>query len=364
MKLTDILALGSRRVGQELREAFYLRTSVDLTKPLTIRAIVTNRCNYKCASCDYWRRDSYPEEMSLTQWTDALSSIRQFVGPFNIQFAGGEPFLFKPFLQLAEWCGAHDIAWGVITNGSALSAANVKGIVAAKPLNLDISVDGASAAVHDASRGIPGSLQRISAGLRSLRAARDAAGSSFPIRIKPTVHRHNFHEMPKLVEWAVEAGATSIDFSPIHRWTPEVTNDLWLRQEKSEHLEQVVQELVAAKRAGAPIETEESRLLSWPAHFRDETLVPAVAPCRVGMRNFQISPDGEVHLCWMYPNIGNLKDTAARDLWHGPIAKEQRATMTTCAKFGSTDCATSCLSYRTIGQDWKRFRLLSRQPNH
>jgi MoaA/NifB/PqqE/SkfB family radical SAM enzyme len=361
MNLTEIVSLGSRRVAHELREAVYLKTGFDTTKPLAIRALPTERCNYKCPSCACWRRDAYPPEMTLAEWCAALAGLREFVGPYAVQFAGGEPFVFKPFLPLVEWCATRRIGWGVITNGSALSESNAKRVVSARPLNVDISVDGATPAVHDASRGIPGSLDHITRGLAALRDARDRAGATFPIRIKPTVHRLNFQEMPAVVDWAVKAGATSVDFSPVRPWTPEVASDLWLHSEDEASLEGVVRQLIAAKLAGAPIETEVTRMSAWPAHFRGEYVKPDMAPCRVGLRDFHILADGDVRMCWEYPPIGNLKSASARDIWWGPVATEQRATMMRCANFGSPRCASSCLAHRTLGQDWKRMRVLTRR---
>jgi radical SAM protein with 4Fe4S-binding SPASM domain len=360
MKVSNIIALGRRRAVHELREAIYLKTRVDLTTPVAILAHPTERCNYRCTSCDCWRRDEYPAEMTLEEWCAALADLRNFIGPYNVQFAGGEPFVFKPFLSLVEWCTAHQIDWGVTTNGSALTDAVVRRVVSAKPLNVDVSVDGVTSATHDISRGITGSLDRIAKGVAALRAARDQAGSSFPIRIKPTVHRRNFHEMPMLVDWAMKAGATTVDFSPVRPWTPEVESDLWMRPEDERELERVVQSLTAAKKAGAPIETEASRISSWPAHFRNERVRPDLAPCRVGLRDFHIQPNGDVRTCWEYPPIGNLRKSRAREIWRGDVATEQRAVMMQCPNFGSAKCASSCLAHRTLGQDWKRVMLWMR----
>jgi len=358
-QMSRLWSLGRRRLGQELREALELRTGLPLSKPFAIRAHPTERCNYKCGSCACWRLDDYPAEMSLAQWQTAFTDLQSYVGRFNVQFAGGEPLMFKPFLDLVQWCGERGIDWGMITNGSALTSSVVARLVAATPLNIDISVDGASDAVHDASRGIPGSLTRIREGLQRLTAARDAAGHHFPIRIKATVHRQNLHEMRDLVDWAVQVGASSVDFSPVRPWTDEVARDLWLRQDDEARLQQMAESLVAAKRAGAPIETEERRLLSWPAHFRGDKVMPARTPCRVGLRDFHILANGDVRTCWEYPVIGNVTRQSVREIWTSATARDQRAETLQCSALGSTKCASSCLSHRTIAQDWKRLVLLS-----
>ena len=53
-------------------------------------------------------------------------------GTYTIQFAGGEPFIFKPFLSLVEWCNVQGIDWGVTTNGSRIFKSGCQRIVSAK----------------------------------------------------------------------------------------------------------------------------------------------------------------------------------------------------------------------------------------
>ncbi len=354
MQLKTVVGMGMQRVGQELREAVYLSTGWDTTRPQTIGVVLTERCNYKCLSCACWRRPEYPPELGLEQWIAALADLRSFVGNFTVDFGGGEPFVYKPFLPLVEWCCGAGIRWTMTTNGSALSPRNAQRLANAAPFSVGISVDGATAAVHDHSRGVAGSLDTIAKGVRTLRAMRDQAGASFGIRIKPTVHRHNFREMPALVRWAEDVGASSIDFSPVRHWTPEVESQLWLRPEDEQALTEVVDALIEMKRAGAAIETEEQRMLSWAAHFRGETIVPSHPPCRVGLRDYCILPNGDVRSCWFYPVLGNVKDASARDIWRSAAASDLRDRMTHCPSFGDPKCAASCLSHRTLAEDARR----------
>ena len=356
--LSTTVDAGMRRVMQELREAVYLATGTDTTKPRTIGVVLTERCNYKCLSCACWRKDSDAEEMSLEQWIAAFTDVRKFVGNFMIQFGGGEPFVFKPFLDLVEWCRDAGIRWTVTTNGSAFSPKIAQRVANARPIAVNISVDGATAAVHDHSRGVAGSLQTIARGIETLKIARQRAGSSFAIRIKPTVHRANVREMPALVRWAETIGASSIDFSPVREWTPEVATQLWLGRADEDELKAVMGRLIAMKRAGAPIETEEWRISSWVAHFRGEALTPTLGPCRVGLRDYCILPNGDVRSCWFYPVLGNVKNSSARAIWRDVATEKLRAQMTHCPSFGNAKCASSCLSHRTLAEDARRVILL------
>jgi radical SAM protein with 4Fe4S-binding SPASM domain len=354
------LKRGLQRLKHEALEALFINSGVDLTKPLVIRAKPTERCNYQCGSCRCWRLPRYPVEMSLIDWQRVLGQLRDFVGRNTVQFAGGEPFVYRSFVELVEWCATHDIEWGVTTNGSAFTEGVVRRVIAARPNNVNVSVDGASSAVHDASRGVAGSLVRVRRGIETLCRERRAAGAAFPVRIKPTVHRQNFREMPDLVEWAVEVGATSIDFAPVREWSEETRTDLWVRPIDEPALQAVVEALCVAKAQGAPIETEVSAMRSWVAHFRREQVLPTVAPCRVGMRDFHIEPDGVVHACWYYAPIGNVQQQPPAKIWRGRTARDQRRVMLQCDKFGSGLCASSCLSHRTLSQDWQRIKLFRR----
>jgi MoaA/NifB/PqqE/SkfB family radical SAM enzyme len=345
------------------REAVYLKTGIDITAPETIHGIVTERCNYKCHYCSCWQLDRYDEEMSIGEWQQALLSLKAFIGRYIIQFSGGEPFVKKGFIDLLHFCHEQDLGWGVITNGSALTQKIVEGIVAARPCNIDISVDSSDAAAHDFVRGAAGSLEAVGSGIQRLRAERDRTGYRFPIRLKPTITRLSYRTLPRLVAWATEHGADTVDFAPVRPivetfWTPQIDAELWIRGHEIEELRHVVATLVQMKEAGAPIETPSEKLRTLPDHFLRHPVNTGLAPCRVGMRDFHIRPNGAVWVCWEYPSIGSVRTQSAREVWTGAKAQAIRAQTVACSKFASISCANSCLDHRTLLQDIKLTTLM------
>ena len=183
----DAVTIGARHVRSLAAEELYLRLGYDLTRPVTFSGLVNERCNVKCRYCAYWRLEQYQQEMTIEQWQDALLSIKTFVGPFTINFSGGEPFIKPGFLDLLAWCHDAGIRAGVTTNGSALTARNVKKLVAARPFNLNVSVDAPDAETHDFLRGYPGLFDRLRDGIAFVRAEQQAQAIRFPIMIKPTL---------------------------------------------------------------------------------------------------------------------------------------------------------------------------------
>jgi len=167
-----------------LAEELYLHTGYDLTRPVTVQAIVNEVCNYKCRYCEFWRLPNYLPEMSIQEWGNAILSLKNFLGKFHIEFSGGEPYLKKGFVDLLEFCHAQGVTWGVTTNGSAfMSDKVVQRTVRARPFNINVSIDSSRPDIHNYSRGIDDSLNRITQGLANVARVRRDEGLTFPIII-------------------------------------------------------------------------------------------------------------------------------------------------------------------------------------
>lgn len=350
MNIGVIGRLGRRHLATLLPEVIYLNMGIDTTRPTEIRASLTERCNYRCLQCGCWRVEKYPE-MSIDNWKTALASLKEFLGSYTIQFVGGEPFVKKGFLDLLEFCRDESIDAGVITNGSAFAGERIaERFVAARPLKLEISVDGATPEIHDRLRGAPGSLERISAGLMRLNEARRRHEARFPVRIKTTLNAVNFRSMPDIVTWAVDRGVTSIDIEPIREWTDETRGELWPTEKDLGELEVVLGRLLEMQAAGLPIETSSGKLLGMLPHFRREPVPLEVATCRAGLRVFLINPMGIVRSCYHFAPLGDLTRQTAREIWTGDAAREVRRGTVACTR----GCAYGCLSTKSLVQKIRR----------
>jgi MoaA/NifB/PqqE/SkfB family radical SAM enzyme len=344
MKLNHLAGLALKHVRNAFAEELYIRTHRDITRPVVVYGMVNEWCNYKCRYCEYWRLPNYREEMTIAEWQKALLSLKEFIGPYHIEYSGGEPYIKKGFVDLIRFCHENGINWGVTTNGSAFTEKIVRDTVAARPFNVNMSMDSNRAEVHNYARGVEGSLERITKGLQMLLRERDAQGQDFPVIIKPVVHKLNFRHLPEMVEWVKEIGATAVNFQPVDRWTPETYNELWIEEEDMPELIRVRDRLLAMKRAGAPILNSDLILSVWPEHFRGQKAPPETMPCRVGMRNYFIRCDGSVEVCWFYPPIGNVKTQSARDIWYGEVATKRRQETVACESL----CLFTCLSQKSV----------------
>jgi len=325
MDLSDVIALGAKHVRNAAAEEVYLRFGYDFTKPVNFFGFINERCNVKCRYCAYWRLDHYQQEMTIEEWQRALLSVRDFVGRFSINFSGGEPFIKPGFLDLLAWCHGAGIRGGVTTNGSALTRRNARKLVAAKPMNVNISVDAPDAETHDYLRGAPGLFDKLNQGIGFLRQEQENQNVRFPIMIKPTITARNFRTAPQMVDWAVGAGATCVNFQPLERWTRETYDELWIdtENEQTEFLS-VVDKLLEMKRNGAPIMNSTPTIKEFSRYFQEAPRSVDALPSRVGLQTLFILTNGDVQLGFVKPTIGNLRKQRARDIWYGPEARRAR----------------------------------------
>src|SRR5579872_1961691 len=303
MNTATLARLALKHAYNAAAEEIYLKTGHDYTKPITFYGLVNERCNVKCRYCEYWRLPSYKNEMSIDEWKESLLSVKDFVGTYSISFSGGEPFIKPGFLDLMAFCHANGIHSGVTTNGSALNRKNAQKLVAARPFNLNVSVDAPDASLHDYLRGWPGLFEKLNNGINYVREERDKAGLDFPIIIKTTVNSKNFRFLPDMVGWVKQVGATALNVQPVDRWTPETYDELWVEERDQDDLRKVVDAMLALKRRGEPIMNSELVIGLMPRHFRGESAPPEAMPCRVGMRDFFIRTNGDVEVCFFYPPI-------------------------------------------------------------
>jgi MoaA/NifB/PqqE/SkfB family radical SAM enzyme len=351
----DLIALATAGMRRSFQEAMYLRGRVGLPRPSSVRATLTERCNYKCLYCWHWRQESYTSEMTVDEWKRIIDQIRDYAGPFPIQFLGGEPMIWPGFVELVQHCRSRRVRWGTITNGSVLNARVVKAVVASRPTNIDVSVDASISGVHDRARGIRGSFRHIEAGLMRLLEERAASGHRFPVRIKTTVHKLNATHLLDMVEWVSKLPDVTIDFSPVRLWSVADRTRLYLASETElRELDEAVESLIALKTAGAPIETSPEKLRAMSRHFRGGAPVfHAYGECRVGLRTLDIAPDGSARHCFKFP-LGNLRSHSLRELWEDPRRRQIIEQTLSCENAGGNMCGTGCTSYRTARQEFQR----------
>lgn len=89
------------------------------SKKFKVNLHITRACNFKCKGC--FAHFDHNDALSLTDWMNIIDNIASSNRVNAINFAGGEPLLYKNLAKLIEHCNDHGLKCSIITNGSLLT---------------------------------------------------------------------------------------------------------------------------------------------------------------------------------------------------------------------------------------------------
>src|SRR5471032_733797 len=104
----------------ERRQVSAERVAVDppLTRLPLVTLYVTDRCNSRCVTCDYWRHGR--DDMDLAAVRRLLPSFDQ-LGTELVLLSGGEPLLNPEWAAIAELLRGTGLKVWLLTSGLALA---------------------------------------------------------------------------------------------------------------------------------------------------------------------------------------------------------------------------------------------------
>ncbi|MGQ9565884.1 MAG: radical SAM protein [Candidatus Bathyarchaeales archaeon] len=170
----------------------------------------TYTCNLRCKHC-YEDAGKKRPELSNEQAFEVIDILSKTagVGLPALSFSGGEPLTRKDFFEVAAYAKKKIPYISIATNGTLLSKDNVERLKDVGVDYVEVSLDGATANVHEEFRRVPGCFEKTMQGIRnSLDAGLDTC-------IATTVHRLNLYEVEKVVSIAEELGVRFMHFNYI-----------------------------------------------------------------------------------------------------------------------------------------------------
>jgi mycofactocin biosynthetic radical S-adenosylmethionine protein MftC len=171
-----------------------------LDAPICLTWELTYACNLACVHClsSSGRRD--PDELSPAEARRVVDELVA-LQVFYVNIGGGEPMLRPDFFELISYAVERRVGVKFSTNGTRITAERARQLAALDYLDVQVSIDGATAATNDAVRG-----QGSYAAAR--RAMDHLASAGFgPFKVSVVVTRHNVGELDALAALADSYGA-------------------------------------------------------------------------------------------------------------------------------------------------------------
>ncbi len=161
---------------------------------------LTERCNSRCVTCDYWRHGR--RDATLADVRRLLPELRN-MGTRMALLSGGEPLLNPEWQQIAEELRDAGIDRWLLTSGLSLAkhARRAAGLFQA----ITVSLDGTTAGTYAAIRGLD-AFDKVCTGIRL------AVESGARVSLRVTLQRANYRELPRFIELAAGLGAAQVSF--------------------------------------------------------------------------------------------------------------------------------------------------------
>ena len=123
-----------------------------LEAPICMTWELTYACNLACAHClsSSGRRD--PRELSTAECKKVIDELER-MQVFYVNIGGGEPTVRSDFWELVDYATEHSVGVKFSTNGIKITSEAARRLAASDCVDVQISIDGATAAVNDRIRG-------------------------------------------------------------------------------------------------------------------------------------------------------------------------------------------------------------------
>lgn len=320
-------------------------------EPKWIAWEITRRCNLKCVHC---RSSSELEvkghpDFSFNEAKRVLDDISSYGDPVMV-LSGGEPLLRKDVFDIAKYGTGKGLRMCLATNGTLVTEDTCLSIKDAGIKMVSLSLDGASAPVHDDFRNQKGAFDG------TINAANLFKKHGIPFLINSSFTKRNQEEIPQIYKLAKKLGATAWymfmivptgrgedimeelvsmeDYEDVLEWHYEMEkheDDILVRPTCAPSYYRIV--LQKKKESGDDFERRNLKFSTGGSKG-----------CLAGQLICLIDVDGNVLPCSYFPlAAGNIRETTFKDIWeNSKLFHDMRDFKSYKGRCGSCEYVSVC----------------------
>ncbi|MGD0547312.1 MAG: TIGR04053 family radical SAM/SPASM domain-containing protein [Terracidiphilus sp.] len=154
---------------------------------------ITQSCDLACKHCRAAAQPiAHPDELTNAEGKALIDQIAEMGVPIFV-FTGGDPMKRKDVFELIRYAADKGVQVALTPSATPLLTRDaIFKLKEAGLVRLGISLDGSTAEIHDAFRGLPG------AWARTIQAIEWANEAGIPIQVHTTISRHNAADLDSL----------------------------------------------------------------------------------------------------------------------------------------------------------------------
>lgn len=305
-----------------------------------VTLILSERCNSRCITCDYWRYGR--AEIDLESVRGLLPSLRR-LGTTTIVLSGGEPLLNREWADIAALLTSEGLEVWLLTSG--LSLAKHARRAGELFRTITVSLDGTDPATYAAIRGVD-AFDVVCKGIRA------AADAGVRVTVRVTLQHANFRQLTSFVDLTRGLGARQVSFLAVDVANPHAfarhegfASDLALRPAELAELEGLIAALErdrsAAFSSGFIAESPRKlrRILQYFSAVCGRDAYPPVH-CNAPEFSAVIDAQGRVSPCFF---IAGPDDALARDGLDEALNRADMAALRGTIRAGGRRECTTCV---------------------
>jgi len=258
--------------------------------PMDVSIEVTRRCPLTCLHCynnlpmgDMGARN---HELSLDEHKQLLDELSE-AGVVWLLYTGGEIFARKDFMDIYQYAKRKGFLITLFTNGVMIDEKLADELAEWRPLGIEITLYGNTAATYEALTGIPGSYNRCMRGIALL------LERGLPLQLKTVPTKINQHEVYAMKRFAEQDLGVKFKYDPMVN--PRVDCSQSPLEVRLSPEEVVRLELQDPDRVGAMRITAKKELEKSVSHI--ESSDSNMYICGGGHNSCAIDPYGNMSIC-------------------------------------------------------------------
>ncbi|HEV7357409.1 MAG TPA: radical SAM/SPASM domain-containing protein [Steroidobacteraceae bacterium] len=308
---------------------------------------LTERCNSRCVTCDYWRHGRV--DMNLEAVQRLLPGLRR-LGTQVALLSGGEPLLNPEWPSIARALRDAGMKVWLLTSGLSLAKHARR---AAEVFDaITVSLDGTDRETYQSIRGLD-AFENVCDGIRAAAQHGVAAG------LRVTLQRANFRQLPAFVSSAKDLSARQVSFLAVDVANPHAfgrtegfSHDLALRPEELPVLDGLLRalesECAAEFRSGFIAESPAKlrRILQYFGAIHGKAPYPEVR-CNAPEFSAVVGATGQVQPCFFISGPADaeaLRGAALDELSSALNSERMRALRASIRAGARAECKTCVCS--------------------
>jgi MoaA/NifB/PqqE/SkfB family radical SAM enzyme len=337
-----------RRRKYERRIERFIREKSGRADRLPIGAVyeATMRCNLHCEFCYVGDLLNVEGEWRQELPLEALNKAFPDREGFQISLTGGEIFMRKDIMSVLDLFKNKGYACGYLTtNGTIINedrAEALADLAAAGFLkHISVSIDGPRE-LHDVARGLKGTFERTTAGLKRLQEAARRKHAPLRVSINTTVAHESLEALDQMVDVAEELGVDAIGLNHLMFCTPEDAAETvriigapdasvittFITPDPGLEIERVRQQVTALARKCKA----RNILFDYRPKVHDQLIENYYTPgaklegrCLYPFLHARVSFSGKVYFCpFIRVEVGDLSQQSLEEIWNGEKYVEMR----------------------------------------